>query len=297
MTDQTLIAAAIAASPELAGSKIRALNLYARSLFPVYRVDLEGAPGEVPAVIAAKVVASPEMAAAEAAGLEALRWAGLACPRLFLAPDIQRGTRVLLMEFIAVHPAGDTAQLSQDLIRLYSVPRARYGWPENGFIGALEQPNELYDSFEAFWAESRILPQARRAISLKRISADLTVRLQSLLGRAVKRWRLDSVAPRLIHGDLWSGNLLAGPGGIIHLIDPAIAYGNPEQDLSMLLLFGSPLTLSQMENILQTSEVSRGFRERVEFWQLYPLLVHVNLFGGAYVRQLMQAIQTVESKL
>lgn len=297
MTDQALITAAIQASPELAGSQIRALRLHARSLFSLYRVDLQGAPGEVPAVIAAKVVASPAMAAAEAAGLDALRRAGVACPRVFPPETAQNNCRILLMEFLETREAGDATQLIQDLIRLYSVKHQRYGWSVDGFIGALKQPNALYDSFEAFWTESRILPQTRLAIARQRISADLTIRLQSLVIRAVKRWRLDRVTPRLIHGDLWSGNLLAGPGGIIHLIDPAIAYGNPEQDLSMLLLFGSPLTLTQLEQILQASEVSHGFRERVEFWQLYPLLVHVNLFGGAYVGQLMQAIQMVESKL
>lgn len=297
MTDQTLIEAAIQAQPDFSGARLLQLRLHARSLFPLYRVDLTGQAAAAPATLAAKVVASPAMAAAETAGLEALRAAGLPCPRVFSAATTVNPARVLLMEFIETRREGDTAQLCLDLIRLYSAEQARYGWSANGFIGALDQPNALYDSFEAFWLESRLLPQARLAVARQRISADLTLRLQSLVQRAVNRWQLDKVTPRLIHGDLWSGNLLVGPGGIIHLIDPAIAYGNPEQDLSMLLLFGSPLTLSQMERILQASEVSRGFRERVEFWQLYPLLVHVNLFGGAYVAQLMQAIQTVEAKL
>ncbi len=297
MSDRELIEAAIRASPQLAGARLQRLQLHASSLFPLYRAELDVNALAVPATLAAKVVASSQMAAAEATGLETLRRQGLACPRVFSADATKTGLRVLLMEFLATHAAGNTAQLSKDLIRLYSEPQAQYGWSNDGYIGALEQPNAWYSSFEEFWIESRILPQARRAEALKHISPELTVRLQSLVRRAVKCWRLDSIAPRLIHGDLWSGNLLAGPGGIIHLIDPAIAYANPEQDLSMLLLFGSPLNMTQMETILRTSEVSKGFRERVEFWQLYPLLVHVNLFGGAYVGQLMQAIQTVEAKL
>ena len=94
-----------------------------------------------------------------------------------------------------------------------------------------------------------------------------------------------------VDGDLWHGNLVVGPGGRRYLIDPSVAQSNPEQDLAMLDLFGSILSAAQLETIARNAGVGPGFSERIPFWQIYPLLVHVNIIGGSYVRQLTDAVR------
>jgi fructosamine-3-kinase len=87
-------------------------------------------------------------------------------------------------------------------------------------------------------------------------------------------------APRLLHGDLWWGNVLWSPDGAV-LIDPSVHGGHPEEDLAMLGLFG-PIPPSVLHAYVEQGPLEDGWRERVSFWQLYPLLVHAVLFGGSY---------------
>jgi fructosamine-3-kinase len=90
--------------------------------------------------------------------------------------------------------------------------------------------------------------------------------------------------PARLHGDLWGGNVLAGADGRPWLIDPAAYGGHREIDLAMLRLFGgaSERVFAAYEEV---SPLAEGWRERVELWQLFPLLVHAVLFGGGYLRQ------------
>ena len=116
--------------------------------------------------------------------------------------------------------------------------------------------------------------------------------MENIVSQCSTTWQLDSLSPRLIHGDLWSGNLVVGSKGRCYLIDPSLAYGNPEQDLAMLALFGSCLSLQQKEDIAENFGVGVNFYERIAFWQIYPLLVHVNIFGSSYLGQLRTAMNS-----
>ena len=100
---------------------------------------------------------------------------------------------------------------------------------------------------------------------------------------------MNSISPTLIHGDLWSGNVLFADKA--YFVDPSISYAHPEQDLAMLELFGSQLSRMEVEDFLIELGCSNNFSERIPFWQIYPLLVHVNLFGGSYVNQFYQSVE------
>ena len=90
--------------------------------------------------------------------------------------------------------------------------------------------------------------------------------------------------PSLIHGDLWSGNIMGGAGGQAYFYDPAIYYGHREMDLAMTHLFGGfPNEFYEAYN--SSYPLQPGFQERIDLYNLYPLLVHVNLFGGSYLEQ------------
>jgi len=95
--------------------------------------------------------------------------------------------------------------------------------------------------------------------------------------------------PARLHGDLWSGNVHSDEAGHPCLIDPAVYGGHREVDLGMLQLFGAPSArfFAAYEEVFP---LAAGWRERVPLYQLYPLLVHVNLFGGSYVGQMRNAL-------
>ena len=96
--------------------------------------------------------------------------------------------------------------------------------------------------------------------------------------------------PSLIHGDLWSGNLISDKNNEPVLIDPAVYYGHPEMDWAMLSLFGNYPTVA-MEKYNEISSIEKDFEKRKELHQLYPLLVHLILFGKGYYRSVMSIIE------
>ncbi len=147
-------------------------------------------------------------------------------------------------------------------------------------LGSLRLPNDPTEDWCSFYAERRLLPLARIA----RDRGALTNTGVAAVERVCAR--LDEIAgppepPARLHGDLWSGNVHADTKGIAWLIDPSAYGGHREVDLAMLRLFGAPSQriFSAYEEVASLAE---GWEERVELWQLLPLLVHAVLFGGPY---------------
>jgi fructosamine-3-kinase len=99
--------------------------------------------------------------------------------------------------------------------------------------------------------------------------------------------------PSLLHGDLWNGNLIPDNNGSPCLIDPAVYYGNREIDLAMTQLFGG-FTETFYKSYQNAFPLERGFQHRLEIYNLYPLLVHVNLFGQGYLSQVLSIINKLD---
>lgn len=172
------------------------------------------------------------------------------------------------------------ATLGRGLGELHREGAARFGLQYDNFIGSLSQSNRPHDTWVAFYWCERIEPQLRTAIdrgrldqSMARKSEILGTRLQALMG--------PEEPPARLHGDLWSGNLMVGPAGEPCLIDPAVYGGHREMDLGMMLLFGG-FSESTIAAYREVYPLAPGAEERRGLMQLYPLLVHVNLFGGSY---------------
>jgi fructosamine-3-kinase len=164
-------------------------------------------------------------------------------------------------------------ELGRGLAELHRAGAPAFGGDRPLRIGPLELPNEASDDWPSFYARRRLEPLAGRAG----------------LGDLVERVcaRIDAIAgppepPARLHGDLWSGNVLAGADGRPWLVDPAAYGGHREVDLAMLRLFGRPSsrTLAAYDEVWPRAD---GHEERLELYQLFPLLVHAVLFGGGYV--------------
>jgi fructosamine-3-kinase len=236
--------------------------------------------------------AAPGMFAAEARGLLALREAAdgeLIVPRPLAWAEAEGGVPAwLAMEWLEpASRSGDFAErLGRGLAGLHGLAtddEDQWGWMEDNFIGALPQENGWAGDWPEFWRTRRLEPQLRMARSAGRLpgrEADwdrLFARLPDLLGDA------EADGPSLLHGDLWGGNVLATADGPA-LIDPAVYRGHREADLAMTELFGG-FGERFYAAYRETWPLLDGYEARRPVYQLWYLLVHVNLFGGGYVEQ------------
>jgi len=204
----------------------------------------------------------------EAAMLRAIRAAGAPAPKVLAADD-----SILVMEALPERCGlgGEAwAQLGLATRRLHDAHSDGYGWDSDYAFGAVAIPNTPLDDWPAFWAERRLLAEAAR------LPADITARLERLSARLPELLPQNPPAS-LLHGDLWTGNVLVGADAV-WLIDPACYYGHGEVDLAMLCLFGSPSEAFWE----QYGAPVPGWPQRRAIYQLWPAIVHMRLFGSGY---------------
>jgi fructosamine-3-kinase len=229
--------------------------------------------------------AAPSMFPAEARGLAWLRAAGeLRVPEVLAVSSGRVGEPgFLVLELLssARRCADFDERLGRGLARLHRFGAPRFGLDHDNFIGSLPQRNQSHASWAEFYWNERLEPQLVRAISAGLASA----RLSDGFARLAKR--LPSLVgaeepPARLHGDLWGGNLHVDDAGVPCLIDPAAYGGHREMDLAMMRLFGG-FSEHVFRAYAEEWPLSAGHAERITLYQLYPLMVHVNLFGGGYV--------------
>jgi fructosamine-3-kinase len=185
------------------------------------------------------------------------------------------------MEYIPSRSARpeDLARLGEQLAALHQCTADTFGWEHDNFIGSLPQPNRSRPDWPSFYARERLWPQLRMARRAGLLTIAETPELPAI--EAVCRDLLPTARPALLHGDLWGGNYLIAHTGDPVLIDPATYYGHGEVDLAMSRLFGGfgPSFYAAYEAVRPTPA---GGEDRNELYQLYYLLVHLNLFGSSY---------------
>ena len=219
--------------------------------------------------------------AAEASGL---RW--LAEPGALRTPRVlEVASGYLALEWIDAGrlDAAGAEELGRGLALTHAAGAPGFGGLDanapSGF-GSLRLPNERTEDWPTFYAQRRLLPLARIASergALSRPGVEAVERVCERVGELTG----PPEPPARLHGDLWSGNVMADTGGRPWLIDPSSYGGHREVDLAMLRLFGAP-----SERVFDAYEehapLAEGWRERVDLYQLLPLLVHALLFGGSY---------------
>lgn len=234
----------------------------------------------------------PALYFAEAQGLHLLgQTQTLAVPQVVAYGTVPGSTggghlAYLIMNYLDPAPPTPEAQeaLGRGLAALHRHTAPQFGGTPDNFMGSLPQANPATTTAAEFFWSARLEPQLQLAGA--RLTAQDRQKFDLL------RERLPTLippeAPALVHGDLWSGNVLLttlGPA----LIDPAATYSHREVDLSLLRLFGG--TDERVFAAYQEAfPLAAGWQARADLWNLYPLLVHLNLFGESYLERLRAAL-------
>ena len=201
-------------------------------------------------------------------------------------PDIWHSTpQLLIMSFLPgdSHFSQPSQMHAAELLAdLHQIKSPAFGFEKNTLIGGLHQPNHWTDSWITFFREHRLLYMGRECVRAGRLSAQFLTRLERFSSQ-LDRWLLEPRYPALIHGDVWTTNVLAEGGRVTGFIDPAIYFASPEIELSFTTLFGT-FGDAFFARYREINPILPGFfEERRDIYNLYPLLVHVRLFGGSYV--------------
>ena len=229
------------------------------------------------------------MFAAEARGLD---WLGQA--HALRVPEVlAQGPDYLVLECIRPgrrEPNFDDL-LGRGLAALHRAGSPSFGLDYDNFIGRLAQSNQPLATWAEFYGERRLLPQLRLAVDGQRASAAMRRGFDRVLAH-LKGLVGPPEPPARLHGDLWGGNAMVDEQGLPCLIDPAVYGGHREIDLAMMRLFGGfrPRVFSAYQ---EAFPLPPGHEARVPLYQLYFLMVHLNLFGGSYIASVEHALARV----
>ena len=228
-----------------------------------------------------------DLFAVEAKGLALLRQANAIRVPAEVGHGRQGDQAYLILEYLESDatgllgaPPAYWTKLGHQLAELHAHTQPRFGLDHANFIGTLPQCNTLTNDGYDFFFAHRLLPQAGQALYaglLDKKTYDALFRLRQKLPDLLPAER-----PALLHGDFWTGNVLITEDGQPAVVDPAVYYGFREAELAFTQLFGG-FDARFYDAYNELFPLEPGFTERIPIYNLYPLLVHVNLFGSGYV--------------
>lgn len=196
----------------------------------------------------------------------------------------------LLMEWIEQGYVSQDfwGEFGEKLAAQHKVSAEQFGWPEDNFIGSLAQSNNKHNQWRTFFIEERLLPQIRLAENKNLIHIELSNAFEKLFKELESL--IPDESPALLHGDLWSGNFLCDDKSHPVIFDPSIHFGHRETELAFTSLFGG-FDNAFYESYKATFPLESGFENRIDIHNLYPLLVHLNLFGPSYLAGIKQTLK------
>lgn len=235
--------------------------------------------------------ADPVMFKKEEKGLNLLASAetALHVPKIFATGKTNDGIGFLVEEFFTEGRANsDSAtNFGQALAHLHQHHEEQFGLDHNNYIGRLSQSNSWHKSWVSFFVEERMKPQLRIATDAGKLADNTVTHFESMYKQLPDIFPKEP--PSLLHGDLWSGNYIYDEAGNATIYDPAVYYGHREIELAFTRLFGgfSRGFYSAYEDVYP---LEPKFNNRKDVYNLYPLLVHTNMFGGHYARQVKSIV-------
>ena len=236
--------------------------------------------------------APSDLFVAEAAGLRALAAAGsgLVIPNVVVASSPSRAhPGFLILEFLAPASSGASQDeaLGRGLARLHRTRAERFGFDAPTYCGATRQDNAWSSSWPEFYGARRIAPLIE-TLRKRGLASERAAAYARFIDR-LPEWLTSEPAPSLIHGDLWSGNVLAAERGPA-LVDPACAYADREMEFGITLLFGG-LSARAFDAYEEEWPLLHGWRDRNALYRIYHLLNHAVLFGGGYEAQAFDLVR------
>lgn len=175
----------------------------------------------------------------------------------------------------------------EGMARLHYNTREGFGFEYDNFIGRLHQSNTQHASWSSFYAAERILKLSQKAHEKALLEKNHVTLAENVCARLQDIF--PDERPALLHGDLWNGNFICGANGRAAIFDPAMYYGCREMDIAMTHLFGG-FDQKFYNSYNYHFPLVPGWESRIELCQLYPLLVHLVLFGGHYRNEVVEVL-------
>lgn len=232
--------------------------------------------------VVAKVATDPWLAESEELMYEYLRDnSTLPIPKV-----LGREEELLVTEYVVNDQLGKgdaEREAALHLANLHRIPwEEGFGFPEDTVIGPYRQCNRSYDSWIEFFRRERLLDFGTKAFGEGALPEETYIRLLALC-EELERYLVEPKHSSLLHGDVWSGNVLIHRGEVAAFIDPAIYYGHHEVDLAFIMLF-STFGDRFFEHYHKLYPIEEDFVEvRADIYNLYPYLVHLRAFGEGYL--------------
>lgn len=174
-----------------------------------------------------------------------------------------------------------------NLAKQHATASSEFGLDHDNYIGSLTQSNKEHANWSDFFIHTRLKPQIALASSKNLVTNSHQSQFEELYQK------LDQLIPNeksaLLHGDLWSGNFMVASSGEVAIYDPAVHYGHRETELAFTQLFGG-FSEKFYAQYNEFHPLETGFADRADIHNLYPLLVHLNLFGSSYLSGITQTL-------
>jgi fructosamine-3-kinase len=207
-------------------------------------------------------------------------------PKVFKTGIFENNSFLLLQYIENLETEGNPADFAKNLVKLHKNNSDYYGLDFDNFIGKLPQINTPKSNWIEFYIQNRL--QYQITLAGDKIPVHIINDFEKLYNKLPEILSIEK--PSLLHGDLWNGNYFYNLQGKAVLFDPAIYFGHREVDLAMMSLFGG-FNREIYRIYVELFPLEPDWKNRLKIYQLYPLLVHVNLFGSGYLSSIRQILK------